>query len=357
MTSPDILVPVDTRPDTLRFFAVAGLFLGLFFAWGLLAELESGAIAVGEVIPTGRVRPVQHADGGIIREILVHEGDGVAEGSPLVRLDDTEAKTALRLTEKEIAGLERRLTDARREVSHWQARESWLGKMVANADEESRLNQRLFDDKFISRSRLLQVESQKAQSSVSYSENAAEAARAQQKVAEIESLIAAAKERSIVAREKLMRTVVLSPQAGTVNNLRVTTLGGVIAPGGLILDVVPATEQFVIEARVSPDDIDVVSPGLEARVRLTAYKSRSHISLKGAVTQVSGSTFRDDQSQGRSFFKVRVEISPDELKKIDRGALTPGMLAQVEIIAGRRTALRYLFDPVLDSIRRAFRED
>jgi multidrug efflux pump subunit AcrA (membrane-fusion protein) len=357
MTSPDVLVPIDTRPDILRFFAVAGLFLGLFFAWGILAELESGAIAVGEVIPAGRVRPVQHADGGIIREILVREGDEVAEGSPLVRLDDTEAKTALRLTEKEIAGLDRRLTDTRREVAHWQTRESWLGKLVANADEESRLNQRLFDDNFISRSRLLQAESQKAQSAVIYSENAAESARAQQKVSEIEVSIAAARERGVVAREKLTRTLILSPQAGTVNNLRVTTLGGVVAPGGLILDVVPATEQLVIEARVSPDDIDVVSPGLEARVRLTAYKARSHISLKGLVTQVSGSTFRDDQSHGQSFFRVRVEISPDELKKIARGALTPGMLAQVEIIAGRRSALRYLFDPVLDSIRRAFRED
>jgi HlyD family secretion protein/epimerase transport system membrane fusion protein len=357
MPTSDVLVQVDTRPDALRFFAVAGLFLGLFFFWGMSAELDSGAIVVGEVIPAGRVRPVQHADGGIIREIFIHEGDRVGDGSPLIRLDDTEAKTALKLTEQEISGLARRLTDAQREVSHWQAREFSLRRIMANADEESRLNQKLYESNFISKSRLLQIESQNAQSSVSFSENAAEFARARQKVSEVESAIAAAKERGIVARERLVRTVVLSPQEGTVNNLRVTTLGGVVAPGGYILDVVPATEQLVIEARVSPDDIDVVSPGLDARVRLTAYKSRSHISLHGVVTQVSGSTFRDDQSQGRSFFKVRVEISPDELKKIDRGVLAPGMLAQVEIVAGRRVALRYLFDPVLDSIRRAFRED
>jgi multidrug resistance efflux pump len=357
MPDTHTLVPVDTRPDTLRFFAVAGVFLGLFFTWGAFAELESGAIAIGEVIPAGRVRPVQHADGGIIREIFVREGDRVQDGSPLIRLDDTEAKTSLKLTEKEVVGLERRLADARREVSHWQVRESSLRKLVANAEEESRFNQKLYDDHFISRSRLLQIESQKQQSAVSFSENAAESARAQQKVSEIESAIAAAKERGNAAREKLARTVVHSPQAGTINNLRVTTLGGVVAPGGLLLDVVPVTEQLVVEARLSPDDIDVVSPGLEARVRLTAYKSRSHISLKGKVVQVSGSTFRDDQSQGRSFFKVRVEISAEELKKIDRGALIPGMLAQVEIIAGHRTALRYLFDPVIDSIRRAFREE
>ncbi len=105
-----------------------------------------------------------------------------------------------------------------------------------------------------------------------------------------------------------------------------------------------------------PDDIDVVQAGLPARVRLTAYKARSHISLRGKVIQVSGSTFRDESAPGLSYYRARVEIGAAELAKIDRGLLTPGMLAQVEVIAVQRSALRYLFDPIIDSMRRAFKE-
>lgn len=105
-----------------------------------------------------------------------------------------------------------------------------------------------------------------------------------------------------------------------------------------------------------PDDIDVVYPGLESRVKLTAYKARSHISLVGRVTVVSGTTFKDEQSQGRPYYKARIEIAADQLAKVDRGMLTPGMLAEVSIVSGKRSVLRYLLDPVIDSFGRAFKE-
>lgn len=112
-----------------------------------------------------------------------------------------------------------------------------------------------------------------------------------------------------------------------------------------------------MEARIAPNDIDVVYPGLETRVRLTAYKARSHISLKGRVLMVSGSTFKDEASVNKvPYYKARIQIEASELEKVDRGILIPGMLAQVSIISGKRSALRYLFDPILESYARAFRE-
>ena len=127
-------------------------------------------------------------------------------------------------------------------------------------------------------------------------------------------------------------------------------------PGRMTDPAFGVDERLVVEARVLPDDIDVVWAGRDARVRLTAYKARSHLTLVGKVTQVSGSTFRDEGSQGRPYYKARVEIDGDELQKVERGLLIPGMLAQVEIAAGERSAMRYLFDPILDSMRRAFKE-
>lgn len=351
-------LPADTRADTRRLFWVIGIFFGAFLAWGGLAELDAGAIATGEVIPAGRVRTVQHMDGGLIRSINVKEGQRVEAGEALLTLDAKEAEAAAAIARKELNGYAARLADARREEAGWRARAITLKQMEANTAEESKINQELYEKNFIARPRLLQLANQQAQATASVQENAAELARAQQKLGELEVAEATARDRLAVAEERVVRTRIVAPQAGLVQGLKFTTLGGVIPPGGVVLDLVPESDELVVEAMVAPDDIDVVAPGYDARVRLTAFKSRTHISLYGKVTQVSGSTFHDERASGMttSYYKARVLIAADELKKIDGYMLTPGMLAQVEIVAGRRTALRYMFDPIIDSMRRAFRE-
>ena len=166
---------------------------------------------------------------------------------------------------------------------------------------------------------------------------------------------AAALERVQVARERLARTRITAPQTGTIQGLKYTTVGGVIPPGGAIMDVTPASDNLVIEAQLLPDFIDVVHPGLPARVRLTAYKVRRHFTLRGKVTQVSSDTFKDERS-GHTYYKVRVEVSDEELRNGGGVELAPGMQGQVEIVTGERTALRYLLDPVIDSMHRSMKE-
>lgn len=420
-------IPVDTRLDSRIFYAVAAVFIGLFVVWGSFAELNAAAIATGEVIPAGRVKTIQHLEGGIIQAILVREGERVKAGSELLQLDETEARAQVGIAEtelsaqtalvdrleaerdgrayqpsavvanspsalaqlrlfesrqqalnKELAGLAARLDGIRGELQSWQAKGAALGELRANADEERKLNQRLYEQNFISRPRLLQLQSQHADSAARQGENSAEIARARQRIADTEVAIAklkndwmgslleelrraqdaatAAGERAAVARDRLARRHVVAPQDGVVNGLKYTTAGGVVPPGGAILDVVPDAEPLVVEARVLPDDIDVVMAGREARVRLTAYKARSHITLVGKVVQVSGTTFRDEHPPGFTYYKARIEIAAEESAKVERGLLIPGMLAQVEIAAGQRSALRYLFDPIIDSVNRAFKE-
>jgi HlyD family type I secretion membrane fusion protein len=420
-------IPSDTRFDTRLFYAVAATFLTVFIVWGCFAELDAGAVATGEVVPAGRVKTIQHLEGGIIQAITVREGAQVKAGDELLRLDDTPAKAQLAIAEtelaaqealverltaerdgkpyqpsaelagapsaaaqlrlfearhqalqKEISGLDARLAGLRRELQSWGAKDTALAQLRANADEENKLNRRLYDQGFISRPRLLQLESQRADSAARQSDNSAEMARVKQRIADTELSIArlknewmntlledlrkaqdaaqAAGERAGVARDRLARTRIVAPQDGLVNGLKYSTLGGVVPPGGALLDLVPVGEPLVVEARVLPDDIDVVHAGQTARVRLTAYKARSHISLVGTVKQVSASTMRDEASQGHPFYKAHVEIGPEELAKVDNGMLTSGMLAQVDIVAGKRSAMRYLFDPIIDSMQRAFKE-
>ncbi len=355
-TADSFAIPVDTKAETRAFFIILIVTFGSFLIWGLFAQLDAGAVAIGEVIPAGRVRTVQHLEGGIIRTINVQEGDRVKAGVVLLTLDDSELRSSVEMANRELAGYQARLGDVRREVASWSARHEALDRMATNADEESRINRGLYEQKFISRPRLLQLETQSAQTAVTIGENAAELARARQKIAEIEAAAAGVRERRTVALQRLERTRIVAPQDGVINNLKYATLGGVIPPGGAILEIVPDSEELVIEAKIMPDDIDVVYPGLDTRVKLTAYKARSHITLKGRVVTVSGSTFKDETTQGRPYYKARIEIAPDELKKVDRGMLTPGMLAQVDIVSGKRSAMRYLFDPILDSFGRAFKE-
>ncbi|MDH5772550.1 MAG: HlyD family type I secretion periplasmic adaptor subunit [Rhodospirillaceae bacterium] len=162
-------------------------------------------------------------------------------------------------------------------------------------------------------------------------------------------------EKYTLNRLRLERLNVVSPVTGRVLNLKYLSAGGVIPPGGAILDVVPENDLLVIEARIDPLDIDVVRPGLGAEIRLSALKARTTPSLKGAVVNVSADAISDKQT-GQPYYLARVEIAPGELELIDAKQLYPGMPAEVVIVTGERTFLEYLLSPLEDSFGRAFRE-
>lgn len=158
------------------------------------------------------------------------------------------------------------------------------------------------------------------------------------------------------ASDVVIRREVVAPQDGRVVDLKVFTPGGVIAPGQPILDIVPLDDEMVIEARVSPMDIDVVRAGLESHVRLTAYKQKRVPPIEGVVSQVSADKLID-QRTGEAYFSARVTLSQDSLAKLKSVELYPGMPAEVMIVTGKRRALDYFVSPVTDSFRRALREE
>ncbi|WP_120008116.1 HlyD family type I secretion periplasmic adaptor subunit [Teichococcus vastitatis] len=163
-------------------------------------------------------------------------------------------------------------------------------------------------------------------------------------------------ERLQASRDVLTRTVVTAPISGTVVNLHFKTVEGVIRPGEAILDIVPAEEALLIDARVSPSDIDVVSIGLPAQVHLTAYSSRSLPRIDGMVRSVSADRLTDP-SNGQPYYLARVEVDRAELARLGSAVeLVPGMPAEVLIVRKERTMIRYLLEPLLAAFRRSFRE-
>jgi HlyD family type I secretion membrane fusion protein len=160
------------------------------------------------------------------------------------------------------------------------------------------------------------------------------------------------------ATDVLNRLVITAPQDGIIYDIKFHTIGGVIKQGEPILDIVPQDDQLIVEAQVNQQDIASIHKGSAARVRLSAFKARNTPPVVGTVMYVSPDLVQD-RFRPEAYYVVRIEIEKTQftrdprLKKIE---LWPGMPAEVMIITGTRTFLRYLFDPFIDSVRNAFRE-
>jgi len=162
-------------------------------------------------------------------------------------------------------------------------------------------------------------------------------------------------ERSIAARDQLDRIEIHAPTSGTVNQLSIHTIGGVIKGGETIMEIVPDADDLQIEARVDPKDIDHVKTGQKAFVRLTAFNQRTTPQLKGSVDYVSADTGHDQQSN-KAFYTVRIVLPEEERRRLSGQQLVPGMPTEVFMQTGSRTMLSYLFEPITDQLRRAFVE-
>lgn len=155
--------------------------------------------------------------------------------------------------------------------------------------------------------------------------------------------------------DKLKRTEIRSPRAGRINALAVHTVGGVVAPGGTVMQVVPEGERLVIDAQLSPVEIDKVRKGQPAYVRFPAFNAKTTPRLAASVLSISPAQVTD--TQGRSYFMVQVALAEGELARIGAGhQLVPGMPAEVFIETDSRTILSYFVKPLSDILARTFRE-
>ena len=155
--------------------------------------------------------------------------------------------------------------------------------------------------------------------------------------------------------DTLARTTVSAPIHGTIVQLRYKTLGGVVGPGEPILDIVPLTDELIIEAQVAPGDVDIVAPGLTARVTFSSLR-RDLPQIDGTVTLVSADALVEERT-GATYFRAEVSVPRETLEalQIDE-KITPGIPADVMIVTETRTVLDYLIQPLRDSMRRAFKE-
>jgi adhesin transport system membrane fusion protein len=167
--------------------------------------------------------------------------------------------------------------------------------------------------------------------------------------------LAAIKEGMPALADKVARTHIKSPMNGIVNRVFVNTVGGIVRPGDPIVDVVPSDDQLVVEALVSPKDIGFVKIGQPARVKVTAYDYSIFGAMDGTVKSISADAVPNEK--GEAFFQVRIETNTRAIESIDKKLpIMPGMQAQIDIITGKKTILKYLSKPIVAVQENAFKE-
>jgi HlyD family secretion protein len=180
------------------------------------------------------------------------------------------------------------------------------------------------------------------------SEVATELRDARTRIAELE-------ERQIAAEDTLKHIDIRSPQDGIVHALAVHTIGGVVTPAESLMLIVPIADDLTIETRIAPPDIDQVSVGQGANLRLSAFNQQTTPELTGVVTRISPDLVVDPQT-GVGFYTARINLPKEEVAKLGDLTLTPGMPVEVFLPTGDRTVLSYLVKPLADQMKRAFRE-
>jgi HlyD family secretion protein len=166
-------------------------------------------------------------------------------------------------------------------------------------------------------------------------------------------------ERRVAAEDQLTRTAIKAPQSGTVHQMSVHTIGGVINPSEPLMLIVPEADKLVIDAKVSPQDIDQLSLGQPAFVRFSAFNHRTTPEVTATVTRVSADLVVEPGARGAgeiAYYSVRLALTDDAKQKLAGLTLLPGMPVEVHIKTSERTALAYFAKPIADQFARAFRE-
>jgi adhesin transport system membrane fusion protein len=275
------------------------------------------------------------------------------------------------------ASFQQQIEQRKQEIVEQQAKLDNLKQSYVFSKEELDLTRPAFEQGAVSRVELLQLERQvnqlqgdleatqlaipRARSALKEAQsNLAESdaqfrAEAQEDLTGVKSKLDQLKEASVSLEDKVSRTQVRSAVKGIVKQIQLNTVGGVIKPGMNLMEIVPIEDSLLIEAKVRPENIGFIKPGLNAVVKLSAYDFAIFGGLHSTVENISADTILDEE--GNSFFLVRVRTDKNYLgTKQAPLPVIPGMQATVDIITGKKTLLDYLLKPILKAQQNALRE-
>lgn len=424
-------VPDWRRPAAAGYVIITLTFV-LMGGWSAVAKLDSAVTATGMVEVESNRKTVQHLEGGIVKEILVREGQHVTQGEALFRLDETQPRANLELQQNQLdfliaqearliaerdgageiafpdeiwsrrsqpqvgqsiadqvkqfderrASLEGQISIHRSKIDQYKteieglkSEQSATGDQLKYIVEELKDLTYLLDRNLVQKSRVLSLDREKSRLEGIIGRSIADQAKAEGGIGEsqlqirelrqkfledatntindVRQKLSEVREKVRVAKDVLHRLDVLAPVSGTAQNLRLFTQGGVVRAGEPLVDIVPEADTLIVQAHVSPNDIDTLVQGMQAEIRFSAFHTSILPIITGKVSSVSRDRLVDDQTKQPYFLaRVIVEDAPSDIRE----RLTAGMPADIVFPSGERTVLSYLVRPLKDRMRHAMRE-
>lgn len=421
------------RPAAIGYVIIV-LTFGVMGGWALLAQLDSAASAPGVVTVETSRKTVAHLEGGIVRKILVREGQHVEEGTPLFRLDEIQPQANADMVRNQLAAalaqearlvaerdrapaitfpreltapeagsaaaeaiadqsaqfeerrgsltnqlsiLEKKVTQYTVELEGLASEKEATQRQLKFIDEELNDLRGLLAKNLVPKSRVMSLEREKGRLEGLLGRSDAESSKARNGISEarlqmdqlqkkfsedvntalldVRQKLADLREKARVSSDVLKRTVVVAPRGGVVQNLKATTQGGVVRPGEALLEIVPDSDELVVNAQVNPADIDLLSIGMEAEVRFGAFHGRMLPILKGKIVSISRDRLTDELTR-QPYFLARVLVDNNQMPADVRNKITAGMSVEVIIPTGERSVADYLVRPLQNRLRKAFRE-
>ena len=402
----------NDEKTTHLFFGLCSFLVISSLIWSYYGKLDVVSAAMGEVIPSSQVKHVQHLEGGIVREILVREGDEVKKGQPMVSLEPVSSGS-------DVKELNVRMNSLQVEIARLAAEASGLKEPKFPIKIKREFPELIKEAKSFFKTRMIRIKNQLAGQNQTIDEISAriknnrqqltllneqieiskellkdqlsnrmqhlnllkEASRLKGKIDEdiagrkealnkLETIRASFREKvqedlEIKRRDlqeytnrrrkyadSLKRTVLRSPVDGFVKSLFVATIGGVVAPGA---DVVPGGDQLIIEAKLPTQDIGYVHAGQVALVMLNSSDAGRFGSLTGNVLSISPDAI--ENSDGIPYYKIRISTNETYFQREKvKYRLVPGVQVTASIRTGQRSVLAYLTDPFLGTFITALRE-
>ncbi|MCP1440338.1 adhesin transport system membrane fusion protein [Erwinia persicina] len=375
----------EKRTSAIIWLCTAALVI--FFVWAHFAILDEVTVGTGKVTPSSRAQIIDSLDGGIVNQLNVHEGDIVEKGQVLGRLDPTrfqsnfgEAAAKARTLRASAERLRAELTGAplafsaetlkepelvARETQLFQSRRRNLTETVSNLTQSMKLvqDELRMTEPLVAKGAAGQVEVIRLRRQISDLRGKIDeakndyAVRAREEQVKNNADLDAQLQVLTGKEDQLTRATLYSPVRGIVKDIQVTTVGGVLQPGGKLMEIVPLEDQLLIETRINPRDIAYIRPGLPAVVKITAYDSSIYGNLDGEVETVSPDTLQDEVKRDQYYYRVYVRTQKAELvnKAGRKFPIVPGMVANVEIKTGQKSVMDYLVKP-LNKVKESLRE-
>jgi HlyD family type I secretion membrane fusion protein len=413
---------------------IIAITFGVLGIWASFAPLGSAVVAPGAVTTESNRQTIQHLEGGIVRSILIHEGDHVQKGQTLFEMDPVQPQATFGITQNQlftylarrdrlaaerdnrpavvfspevkaqaatpavaqamadeqrqfterrgtiqsqIAVLNTRIEEYRTEIQGLDTQHAAMEEQVKDVNEELDGLNELYKQDLVPKPRILALERERAQLKGQIGASIADKAKSEKAIGETtlqihqiqqqfyeqvskdmsdtQTQVADLQQKFAVVQDQMKRINVVAPMSGVVQNLRVFTSGAVIRPGDPMVEIAPDQGRMIVEARISPNDVDAVHADMKVEVRFSTFHDRSIPVIMGHIKSVSQDRLVDESTHTPYYMAV-IEVPQENLPPQLKGKLRAGLPAQVIVPTGSRSAMEYIWQPLFNALHTTMRE-